>query len=73
MTQNKLKKRFATEDLIREIVPFNSQMLENSFLYGFQKELLDKGAKNWLYRTDTGTGKTFVALHHFLRETENKK
>lgn len=73
MTQNKLKKRFANEDIMRDIVPFKKDMLEKSFLYDFQKKLLDEAEKNWLYRTDTGTGKTFVALHHFLRETENRK
>lgn len=73
MTQKKLRKRFETEDLIRDIVPFKKEMLDNTFLYKFQKDLLDKAGHNWLYRTDTGTGKTFVALHHFLRETENKK
>lgn len=73
MTQKKLRKRFETEDLIRDIVPFKKEMLDNTFLYKFQKDLLDKASHNWLYRTDTGTGKTFVALHHFLRETENRK
>lgn len=73
MTQNKLKKRFATEDIMRDIVPFTKDMLNKSFLYDFQKKLLDESSENWMYRTDTGTGKTFVALHHFLRETENRK
>ncbi len=41
MTQNKLKKRFANEDIMRDIVPFKKDMLEKSFLYDFQKKLLN--------------------------------
>ena len=36
MTQKKLRKRFETEDLIRDIVPFKKEMLDNTFLYKFQ-------------------------------------
>ena len=45
MTQNKLKKRFATEDIMRDIVPFTKDMLNKSFLYDFQKKLLDESSE----------------------------
>ena len=44
-----------------------SKILKNSVLYDFQKELLNKIEPNYILAADTGTGKTMMAIHHYLR------
>ncbi|WP_393968616.1 helicase-related protein [Enterococcus thailandicus] len=36
-------------------------------LYEFQKELVNSADPNFLYAADTGTGKTIMAIHHYLK------
>ena len=40
---------------------------EGTILYDFQKELLRKIKPNYLIAADTGTGKTMMAIHHYLK------
>lgn len=48
-------------------------MIDNRMLYGYQKEVLESSSKNYLYPLDTGTGKTLIGLHHYLKYAEGKK
>ena len=49
-----------------------SNILKNSILYDFQKELLNKIKANYIIAADTGTGKTMMAIHHYLRYTKGE-
>lgn len=37
------------------------------FLYPTQREVLNHSKKNWLYSLGTGSGKTYIALHHYAK------
>lgn len=41
-------------------------------LFNFQKELLNSSKKNYMYITDTGTGKSLMAIHHYLKHRDNE-
>lgn len=58
MSQQALKKR--------------SVILKNTILYDFQKELLNKIKPNYLIAADTGTGKTIMAIYHYLRYSKGE-
>lgn len=47
-------------------------ILRNSILYDFQKDLLNKIDANYLIAADTGTGKTMMAIHHYIRFSEGE-
>ena len=47
--------------------------IDNRMLYDYQKEVLESSNKNYIYPLDTGTGKTLIALHHYLKYAEGKK
>lgn len=36
-------------------------------LFDFQKKLIKNAEKNYMYITDTGTGKTYIGLFHYLK------
>lgn len=36
-------------------------------LYEYQKDVLNQAKPNWLYALDTGTGKTILSIHHYLK------
>lgn len=36
-------------------------------LYSYQKDALNKSKPDWLYALDTGTGKTILSIHHYLK------
>ena len=75
-------KQWEKEDIDRNpIIPTKANIkdilgekLEKSFLYDYQKDLILKAKKVidindnnvYLYKTDVGTGKTFMAIHHYL-------
>ena len=40
---------------------------EKITLMKYQQELIDKSKKNYMYITDTGTGKSFISLFHYLK------
>lgn len=41
-------------------------------LYEYQKDVLNKAQPNWLYALDTGTGKTILSIHHYLKFFEGE-
>ena len=41
-------------------------------LYKFQKQLVDSADPNFLYAADTGTGKTIMAIHHYLKHSNGE-
>lgn len=41
-------------------------------LYNFQKEILKKAEPSWLFALDTGTGKTILSIHHYLKYMEGE-
>lgn len=41
-------------------------------LYKFQKQLVDSADPNFLYAADTGTGKTIMAIHHYLKHSNSE-
>ncbi|GIP61971.1 hypothetical protein J32TS6_05260 [Virgibacillus pantothenticus] len=49
-----------------------STILKNSILYEFQKNLLNSIDKNYIVAADTGTGKTIMAIYHYLRYTKGE-
>lgn len=41
-------------------------------LYDFQKRLVDYADSNFMYAADTGTGKTIMAIHHYLKHCQGE-
>jgi SNF2 family DNA or RNA helicase len=41
--------------------------VDNSMLYDFQKKVVDEVDPSWLFALDTGTGKTILSIHHYLK------
>lgn len=41
-------------------------------LYKFQKQLVNSADPNFLYAADTGTGKTIMAIHHYLKHSNGE-
>lgn len=48
------------------------KILRNSILYDFQKELLNEINPSFLLAADTGTGKTMMAIHHYIRHSNGE-
>lgn len=48
------------------------KILRNSVLYDFQKKLLNEIDANYLIAADTGTGKTMMAIHHYIRHSNGE-
>ena len=44
-----------------------TEQLYEIFLYPTQLEVLNNAKKNWLYSLGTGSGKTYIALHHYAK------
>ncbi len=44
-----------------------TEKLYEIFLYPTQLEVLNNAKKNWLYSLGTGSGKTYIALHHYAK------
>ena len=42
-------------------------------LYQYQKDLLDKSLKNYIYPLGTGTGKTILSIHHYWKHAQCKR
>ena len=42
-------------------------------LYRYQKDLLDKSLKNYIYPLGTGTGKTILSIHHYWKHAQGKR
>lgn len=51
---------------VKEYIPKHRKMFE------YQKELVDNSKKNYMYITDTGTGKSLMAIHHYLRHRKDE-
>src|SRR5690606_18093881 len=54
-----------------------SKMSENKLknyemLYEYQKKLLEHAKPSYLYALDTGTGKTILAIHHYLKHNHGE-
>lgn len=47
-------------------------ILKNSVLYDFQKKLLNEIDADFLIAADTGTGKTMMAIHHYIRHSNGE-
>lgn len=41
-------------------------------LYSYQKDALNKSEPDWLYALDTGTGKTILSIHHYLKHYQGE-
>lgn len=48
------------------------KILRNSVLYDFQKKLLNEIEADYLIAADTGTGKTMMAIHHYIRHSNGE-
>ncbi|HLS61513.1 MAG TPA: SNF2-related protein, partial [Virgibacillus sp.] len=48
------------------------KILKDSVLYDFQKKLLNDIEADYLLAADTGTGKTMMALHHYIRHSNGE-
>ena len=48
------------------------KILKDSVLYDFQKKLLNEIEADYLLAADTGTGKTMMALHHYIRHSNGE-
>ncbi|MDC3412556.1 DEAD/DEAH box helicase [Terrihalobacillus insolitus] len=49
-----------------------SDILKNNLLYDFQKELLNSIDSSYIIAADTGTGKTIMAIYHYLRYSKGE-
>ena len=45
---------------------------KNTILYKFQKEIINEAKPNHLIAADVGTGKTLMAIHHYLKHNEGE-
>ncbi|WP_234987375.1 helicase-related protein [Halolactibacillus halophilus] len=46
--------------------------MKQTILYDFQKKLLNSIEKDYIIAADTGTGKTIMAIYHYLRHTKGE-
>ncbi len=53
--------------MLQEVWKMYPQCSNAEMLYEFQKELVNSADPNFLYAADTGTGKTIMAIHHYLK------
>lgn len=49
-----------------------STSYEDTILYDFQKKLVDQANPNFIYAADVGTGKSLMALHHYLKHSNGE-
>lgn len=49
-----------------------SDILKNTVLYDYQKKLLNNIDKDYIIAADTGTGKTIMAIYHYLRHMKGE-
>ena len=45
---------------------------QNTILYKFQKEIVDSSKPDYLIAADVGTGKTLMAIHHYLKYNQGE-
>lgn len=45
---------------------------QDTILYDFQKKLVDQASPNFIYSADVGTGKSLMALHHYLKHSDGE-
>lgn len=57
---------------MQAVLKKRKRILKNSILYDFQKKLLNSIKENYLIAADTGTGKTIMAIYHYLRFTKGE-
>lgn len=48
------------------------EILRNSILYDFQKKILNNINPSYLIAADTGTGKTIMAIYHYLKHSNGE-
>ncbi|ENH96701.1 Superfamily II DNA/RNA helicase, SNF2 family protein [Gracilibacillus halophilus YIM-C55.5] len=58
--------------MLAEASKKRSSILQNSILYNYQKKLLNSIDKDYIIAADTGTGKTIMAIYHYLRFTKGE-
>ena len=49
-----------------------SDILKNNILYKYQKNILNSIDKDYIIAADTGTGKTIMAIYHYLRHSKGE-
>src|SRR5690606_28990993 len=49
-----------------------SSILKKNILYGYQKDLLNKINADFIIAADTGTGKTIMAIYHYLQHSNGE-
>lgn len=49
-----------------------SASYDDTILYDFQKKLVDQAKPNFIYAADVGTGKSLMALHHYLKHSNGE-
>src|SRR5699024_11373940 len=47
-----------------------TQKLYDIFLYPTQQEVMNEASKNHIYELGTGSGKTFISLHHYVKHSK---
>ncbi|MGF3066620.1 SNF2-related protein [Facklamia sp. P12950] len=45
---------------------------QDTILYNFQKEIVNSSNPNYLIASDVGTGKTLMAIHHYLKHNKGE-
>lgn len=53
--------------MLQEVWKMFPQCSNREMLYDFQKKLVDYADPSFMYAADTGTGKTIMAIHHYLK------
>lgn len=48
------------------------KMYNDSMLYEFQKKAVNDATPSFMYAADTGTGKTLMSLHHYLKHSDGE-
>lgn len=73
LSEKKYFKQINEEDLFREIDKNYKYDKNKTMLFDYQLKELENSKKNFLYPMDTGTGKTYMGIYHFLKYTNNTK
>lgn len=58
--------------MLPEVLKKRRHILKKTILYEFQQKLLNSIDKDYIIAADTGTGKTIMAIYHYLRFTKGE-
>lgn len=58
--------------MLPEALKTSNKSYQDNILYKFQKEIINEADPSYLIAADVGTGKTLMAIHHYLKHTQGE-